>query len=133
MNLLQEFLRVIWKALLVIPMPWRAEIVIWVVALFGYQILYRFSVLLLLPEFWLTNRMRLWGFKPLPGTYVFDNIVESSIRIYRFLKLMALLVAVLGLVAWYAKPFLEDTTLAWHINQVISWWNALARRILSGS
>lgn len=133
MNLLQEFLRVIWKALLVIPMPWRAEIVIWVVALFGYQILYRFSVLLLLPEFWLTNRMRLWGFKPLPGTYVFDNIVESSIRIYRFLKLMALLVAVLGLVAWYAKPFLEDTTLAWHINQVISWWNALERRILSGS
>jgi len=133
MNLLRELLRIIWRILLVIPMPWRAEIVIWVVALVGYQLLYRLSVLLLLPEFWLTNRMRLWRFKPLPGAYVFGNIIESSIKIYRVLRWMMLLMAVLGLVAWYSEPFLEDATLTWYISQAVSWWNALERTILGGS
>ena len=133
MNLLRDLLRIIWGGLLIIPMPWRAEIVIWTVVLVGYQLLYRFSVLLLLPEFWLTNWMRLWGLKPLPGTYVFDNIIELSMKIYRILRWTMLLTAVLGLVAWYSAPFLENATLAWYINQAIGWWNALERRILSGS
>ena len=133
MNLLRDLLRIIWGGLLIIPMPWRAEIVIWTVALVGYQLLYRFSVLLLLPEFWLTNRMRLWGLKPLPGTYVFGNIVESSVKIYRVLRWMMLLTAVLGLVAWYSAPFLEDATLTRYIDQAAGWWSALERRILGGS
>lgn len=131
LNLLRELLKAIWRILLVVPMPWRAEIIIWATVLVGYQLAYRFCVLLLLPEFWLTNRLRLWRLKPLPGTYAFDSIVESSIKISRVLRWIMLLIAILGLVAWYSQPFLEDTTLTRYINQVIGWWDSLERNVLT--
>ena len=133
MNLLRELLGIIWGELLIIPMPWRAEIVIWIVILVGYHFLYRLSILLLLPEFWLTNRMRLWGLKPLPGTYAFGYIIELSVKIYRVLRWVMLLTSILGLVAWYSAPFLKDTTLVRYIHLAVDWWNALERRILGGS
>jgi hypothetical protein len=132
LNLLHEFFRAIGKVLLVVPMPWRADIIILASVLVGYQLLYHFSVLLLLPEFWLTNQLRLSGRKPLPGTYMFNSIIELSIKSYRVLRWVMLLVAVLALVARYSLQFVEDATLTQYINQMISWWDLLERKVLNG-
>ena len=132
LDLLRELLSAIWRVLLVVPMPWRAEIAIWAAVLVGYQIIYRFLSLLLLPEFWLTNRLRLWRLKPLPGTYVFDSLIELGIRISRLLRWVVLLIACFGLIGWYLQQSVEDATLAECISQMIGWWDSLERKVLAG-
>ena len=132
LNILQELLRAIWRILLVIPMPWRAAIITLAAIIIGYQFFYRFSILLLLPEFWITNRLRLWKLKPLPGTYIYDDMIELSIKIYRVLRSILIVVAIVGLIAWYSQEYVEDMVLARYITQMIDWWYSLERKVLSG-
>ena len=118
-DFLHNALGAIWEILLDVPMPWRAGLLIWITIIGGYQVTRRLLTLLLLPEFWVTNRMRCWGLRPLPGTYAFDNLIEWSIKIFRVMAWLALLVVILGIVAWYAQPYLEDATITQYIDQGI--------------
>lgn len=132
LNLLQELIRAIWRILLVVPMPWRAGIITLAAIIIAYWLLYYFSVLLLLPEFWITNRQRLWKLKPLPGTYVYDGMIELSIIMSRVLLWILIVVTIVGLVAWYSQEYVEDVALARYIAQMIDWWYSLERKVLSG-
>lgn len=132
LDLFHELLRAIWRILLVIPMPWRATIIILGAIVMGYQLFYLFSILLLLPEFWITNRLRLWKLKPLPGTYIYDDMIELSIKISRVLRSALIVVAIVGLIAWYTQEYVENIALARYIAQMIDWWYSLERKVLSG-
>ena len=132
LNFLRDLLRAMWRVVLVVPMPWRAELITWITVLVGYQVIYRILVLSLLPEFWITNRLRHWKLKSLPGTYAFDSLIEWSIEIFRVLRWVAFLVAVLGIIAWYLQPLLEDATFTQYMNQLINWWYSLEEKVLAG-
>ena len=132
LNFLQDAIAATWEILLAVPMPWRAGLLVSIAAIGGYQVVRRLLILLLLPEFWITNRLRCWGHRPLPGTYAFDDLVEWSIKILRAFAWLALLALILGLTAWYARPSLEDTALAQYIDQGIDWWYSLEESVLAG-
>jgi hypothetical protein len=131
LRLLHRFTATVWEILLVVPMPWRAAAVLWLATVASYHLGHRFLALLLLPEFWITNLLRRWGWRPLPGTYAFGRAVEWSIRILRASVWLALVIPISGIVAWYVRPLLEDTALAHHIDQGVDWWYSLEESILA--
>ncbi len=118
------------RLLLAIPMPWRAALTTAALALVVYGIVYGILTLSLSLEFQLTNRLRRWNLRPLPGTYIFDDIVEWTIRLFNVLKWMLLVVSVLGVVAWYARLMLPDAFYMQYIDQFISWWRFLEQRLV---
>jgi len=132
LDFLQDAVRAIWEILLAVPMPWRASLILCVAAVVGHQVGRRLLIFLLLPEFWVTNRLRRWGLRPLPGTYAFDSFVEWSIRILRTLAWISVLLIILGIVAWYAQPFLEGTAFARYVDKGVNWWYLLERAVLTG-
>jgi LysM repeat protein len=92
---LQDAIRAICEISLLVPMPWRAGLVILVAVLLLYWLVWRllpwlieklahlllFSVegiasLLLLPEYLITKKLRQGGRQPLPGAYGFGGILQ---------------------------------------------------------
>ena len=92
---LQDAIRAICEISLLVPMPWRAGLVILVAVLLLYWLVWRllpwlieklahlllFSVegiasLLLLPEYLITKKLRQGGRQPLPGAYGFGDILQ---------------------------------------------------------
>ena len=131
-RLLQDAIRAILGVLLLVPMPWRAGLVIGIVALGSYQVLRRLLSLFLLPEFWITSQLRRRGRRPLPGTYAFDDSIGWAIKASRWLALGAMIVVGAGIIAWYARPSIRDTTLALYIDQGVAWWYSLEGWALTG-
>ena len=132
-DLLKDSLGVVWRILLAIPMPWRAGMITWVVALVGYQVVYLLLILLLFPEFLLTNRLRRWKLRPFPGTYIFDDVIGWAIRLFNVLKWALLVASVLGIIGWYIRPFLTDATSVQYIDQFTGLWQTLEQKIEAGS
>jgi hypothetical protein len=122
----------IWKFLLNIPMPWRAELIIWSVAIMGNRLVYHLLRLLLLPEFLITNRLRRWNLKPLPGTYAFGSLIEWSIRILRISTVIVIFTAILGVIGWYIYPYVKEDNekLASYIKHFINWWYLLEKNVV---
>jgi hypothetical protein len=121
------------KLLLAIPMPWRAALTTAALALVVYGIVYGILTLSLSLEFQLTNRLRRWNLRPVPGTYIFDDIVEWTIRLFSVLKWMLLIISMLGVIAWYARPRLPDAVYVQYIDQFISWWQFLEDKLMASS
>lgn len=132
LSFLRNAIIVVWTFLLTVPMPWRVGLIALIAIIVGYYVLSRVLVLLLLPEFWITNRLRRWRLRPLPGTYAFDRLVEILIRILRVSVWLVLLLSILFVTAWHARPNLEDTILARWIDQSINWWYSLEKSVLAG-
>lgn len=97
-ELLQDAIRVFWEIMLLVSMPWRASLIIFVAILFLYHVgwrlltwlverLSRFLLflvestvsLLLLPEYWITKQLREHGRKPLPGSYTVGDILQGIV------------------------------------------------------
>lgn len=113
-------------------MPWRAGLAIGVVIISGYQVIRRLLPLLLLPEFWITSRLRRWGLRPLPGTYAFGDFITLMIKASRWLAWGAVMVVGVGIITWYAPPSVGNTTLALYIDQSVAWWYSLEGWVLTG-
>ena len=131
-KLLQDAIKAIWEILLVVPLPWRAASVIGLVIIIGYRVIRRLLPLFLLPEFWITSRLRRWGLRPLPGTYAFGDLIGWIIRVCRWLAWVGVIVVGVGIIAWYGRPSVEGTTLAQHIDQGIAWWYSLEGWVFTG-
>jgi hypothetical protein len=129
-NSLKNLLSSVWEILLVIPMPWRAIVISLILIWIGHQIFYRFLLLMLLPEFWITNQMRIWNLKPLPGTYIFDRFIEYAIKIISILRSAFFIAVILGIVTWYARPYLEGEAIVEYIDNAIEWWYSIEGEIL---
>ena len=130
-RLLQDAIRAILGVLLLVPMPWRAGLVIGIVALGSYQVLRRLLSLFLLPEFWITTQLRRLGRRPLPGTYAFGDFIGWSIKASRWLAWLGVIVAGVGITAWYVRPSIEDTILARYVDQSVTWWYSLERWVFT--
>jgi len=95
---LQDAIRAIWEVLLLVPMPWRAGLVVLIVVLFlhwtvslllpwlivrlarlGLFFVEGIASLLLLPEYLITKQRRQSGHRPLPGTYAFGDILQGIV------------------------------------------------------
>jgi hypothetical protein len=131
-RVLQDAIRAIWGVLLLVPMPWRTGLAIGIVTIGGYQILRRLLPLLLIPEFWITSQMRRLGHRPLPGTYAFGDFIGWAIKASRWLAWVAIIGVGAGIIAWYARPSMGDTTLAAYVDQGVTWWYSLEGWALTG-
>lgn len=130
--LLQAAIRAVWGILLVVPMPWRAAIVLELGIIGGYQLILHVLSLSLLPEFWITNRLRQLGFQPLPGTHTFGSFVVGAINASRRLALVATVIVGLGVCIWFIRPLLGDTIPGLYVDHGIALWNSFERWILLG-
>ncbi len=131
-RLLQGAIRAIWQIMLLMPMPWRAALTIGATIILGYQVIRRLLPLFLLPEFWITSLLRRLGLRPLPGTYTFGEFICWTIRASRWLAWGAVVVAGIGIIAWYARPSMGDITLAGYIDRGITRWYSLEGWVLTG-
>jgi len=131
-RLFQDAIRAIWQILLLVPMPWRAALTIGATIVLGYQIVRRLLPLSLLPEFWITSQLRRLGSRPLPGTYAFGEFIGWAIQASRWLAWGGVMVAGIGIIAWYARPSMDDTMLAGYVDQGITRWYSLEGWVLTG-
>jgi hypothetical protein len=131
MDFLRNILSVITDFILAIPMPWRAGLFFFIFAFLGYQVLRRLLVLLLLPEYWITSLMRRLKLHPLPGTLFFDDVIGWLIKTSRWTVWIALLVAIIGVVAWYQRPYIESPTIARYVEKSFDWWYSFEDTITS--
>lgn len=99
MNPLRFAARLVWDPLMGMPMSWRAAMILFativltysLVRLFGRRILRATTALacttgeaagavVLLPEFFVTRRLRAAGYAPLPGTYALGAGLQTAAR-----------------------------------------------------
>ena len=113
------------------PIPGRAGLVIGLVIISGYQAVRRLLLLLLLPEFWITSQLRRWGRRPLPGAYAFGDFIGWTIKASRWLMWGAVVVVSVGIITWYTRPSIGDTTLTLYIDRGIAWWYSLEGWVLT--
>jgi len=97
-KLLQDAIRAIWEIALLVPMPWRAGLIILVAVLLLYWLVWRLlpwlieklaylllflvegiASLFLLPEYLITKQLRQGGHRPLPGTYALGDILQGIV------------------------------------------------------
>lgn len=120
----------VWQLLMPIPMPWRFVLITGGTIVIVYQLLRRALPLVLLPEFWITTRLRRWGLSPLPGTYVVGDIVIFFIRVLHRATWMTLAVVGIGILAWYMRPSLAETQIGQYIDWGIAQWDELETNII---
>lgn len=162
-EMLQEAIKGIWEILVQIPMPWRTVLAIliiviifywpvwrsflWLVKKLGSLLLFFFesvASILLLPEYWVTKQLRRVGLRPLPGTYLFGDLLQSTITLihsgtiklaekqWHLPKWLALLIIIAPMLLWYVRPVLDETTVASYIDQGIVWWYSFENWALTG-
>ncbi len=119
-----------WGLLLPIPMPWRAAIVLAMFFVGSYQLAYRLLALVLLPEFWITNQLRRWGYQPVPGTQEIDDLIISLIKLLRWLALLGTIFASVCVIVWYMRTYFEKTIVATYIERAIYLWDVVERGVL---
>jgi hypothetical protein len=103
--------------------------------------------LLLLPEYWTTLWLRRRGRQPLPGTYVFGDILQGILSLVHtgFTKLANIcerqwhlkqrwivVIGAIPILLWYARPALSDTTVRDFIDRGEAWWYSLEGWGLTG-
>jgi hypothetical protein len=130
-DLLKDIIGIVTDLLFEIPMPWRAGVFVVVFAFLSYQILRRLLVLLLLPEFWITTLMRRLGLHSLPGTFHFDSLLGWLIKASRWTVWIAVIIAIMSIVAWYQRPYIESQRLANYIDEGLDWWYSFERSLIS--
>lgn len=97
-RLLRDTIRAFWEILLLVPMPWRAGLVILVAMILLRWLVWRsfpwlierlarlllllvegIASLLLLPEYLITKQLRQGGRQPLPGTYAIGDTLQRIV------------------------------------------------------
>lgn len=120
------------KICFIIPLPWRAFIIVALASIFLYQISYFCYVMVLYPEFVVTNRLRIWGQKPVPGTYIFNKILEKSLGLMKLIACVSVIISVMFLVCWYIRPNLDNNmVVASYIDKSIQLWYSLENYVIS--
>lgn len=126
-----NFIKAIWELALPLPTPWRFVLLVGGGVIIAYQLVRRILPLALWPEFLITDRLRRFGLRPLPGTYVFGDLIVWLLKNLRRLTKVALWLVALSFCAWYARPYVADTAFAQYIDKGIEWWDLFEQRILT--
>jgi hypothetical protein len=165
-RIFQDAIRAFLEVMRLVPMPWRVGLIVLVAVLFFYQVVWRLlgwaaaglprfalflvegiASLLLLPEYWITKHLRRHGRQPLPGAYVFGDMLQAIIgpihtwttrptdarKQRRLKKRWVALVVAIPILLWYVRPFLEDTRAARYIDYGVSAWYSIEKWILTGN
>ncbi len=131
-SILNHSIEFLVKICFLVPLPWRAFIIVTLASILLYKISYFSYVMILYPEFVVTNRLRGWGQKPVPGTYIFNQIIEKSLGLIKLITFLCVIISVMFLVCWYIRPNLNnDMVIATYIDKSIQLWNSLENFVIS--
>ena len=125
------FIRAIWELILPLPITWRFGLFTAGSVIVAYQITHYILPLALWPEFLITDRLRHFGLRPLPGTYILGDMIVWLLHNLQRLTKLALWVIFLLFCLWYVRPYVADTTLAQYIDKSIEWWILFELRVLT--
>ena len=170
-ELLQTSLRVIWEPLLQIPMPWRMLLVLLVLivviswfSLRGFPWLFKtlsqfalnfanfIADILLLPESWISAKIREKGKNPPAILHWFGSLISGIVNTLYQIKISAeqlfiaaynkkrwlpnkrtlFIVSMLFLMTALIRPFLGETAVAKSIDLGMDWWDSLEEWVLTG-
>lgn len=125
---------VIWRFL-----PWIVRLLAQV--LFG--IVELIVSLLLLPEYVVTRQLRTYGWGPIWGSYLYGGLLGGIVRLFyapleglnswsqqRFPWLVFVLLAVLPVGLWHARPYVEGMDAATYVDAGVAWWYQLEAWLL---
>jgi len=163
---LQDTIRIVWEILLLVSMPWRAGLIILVAVILLRWLVWRslpwlieklarlllflvegIASLLLLPEYWITKRLRQSGRQLLPGSYAFGDILQgivglihagttklgdASAKQWRLPKRWVALIVAIPILLWYVRPLLDETTAANYVDRGVAWWYSFEGWVLTG-
>lgn len=136
------------------PMPWRAAITLFIITLLINLVIWRFLPwlvrlfaqmlfwlvelvvsLLLLPEYIVTRQLRVYGWGPIWGSYLYGNLLGGIVRLFfapveglnrwsqqRFPWLVFIPLVVLPVGLWYARPYVEGMDAARFVDAGFAWW-----------
>jgi hypothetical protein len=171
MESLRILLKLIWEVLIQIPMPWR-----FLIALIGFFALSSLFILrllpwfalqtskilsisvnflaslLLLPESYISQRIRRRGHEPPAAIYGFGRLVGSVVKIFNvihqgsddvfqylskkqwlFRKSWFLIVSATFLLMWFGRPMLRNNDAAQFIDKGTNQWYSLEDWVATGS
>ena len=117
---LQNVIETVWQVLPTIPMPWRVGAIIGGIIVGAYLLLYA--------EFRLTTWLRQIGWRLMPCTYLFGDLIKWVVRLSRWVLVLWLI----GIVLWYAWLFVSQTPLESYLHQGEEWWGAVEKFIRTG-
>lgn len=104
-----------------IPIPWKAFIIYVLIFIIWYYIIKIILYILLYIEFVLTLQLRLHKKKPFPGTFFFDQVVEFCIKLEKVLLWILFSIALLGVIVWYALPFISNQFISQFLRGLFYW------------
>jgi len=104
-----------------IPIPWKAFIIYLLIYFIWYFIIKIVLFLLLYIEFVITQQLRLHKKKPLPGTFFFDQVVEFCLKLEKVLLWILFSIILLGVIIWYALPFISNQFIAQYLKSLFNW------------
>jgi hypothetical protein len=171
MESLRVLLKLIWEVLIQIPMPWR-----FLIALIGFFALFSLFILrflpwfalqtskillisvnflvslLLLPESYISQRIRQRGYEPPAVIYGFGKLVGSVVKIFDlihqvsddvfqyvikkqwlFRKSWFLIASATFLLMWFVRPILRSNSAAQFVDKGTNQWYSLEDWIATGS
>lgn len=170
-ELLQTSLRVIWEPLLQIPMPWRMLLVLLVfivviswLSLRGFPWLFKklsqlglnfanfIADILLLPESWISHKIRQKGKAPPAFIHWFGSLISGIVYAVHQINISAeqlflvaqnqkrwlpnkrefFIVFILFLMTAVIRPFLGETAVAKSLDSGMDWWDSLEEWIITG-
>ena len=114
----------IWEAILGVGMPWKMAIILAGGGPVACGVAMLSLRVALLPEFFVTARLRRWGLRPLPGTHVFGLAVLWSTKALGVLLVLVIVVAALGIAAWFARSVMPSS-LGAVVDLYFEWWSSI--------
>ena len=171
MEFLQTLLKLIWEVLIQIPMPWRFLIALigffavssWfilrILPWFALQISKIFSIcislladLLLLPESFISQRIRQRGYEPPEVIYIFGKLIGSVVKMFELIhqgfdnlfqhlikkqwlfgKVSFLIASATFLVMWFVRPMLSNNDITQFIDKGTTRWYSFENWVETGS
>lgn len=127
---MSNFIKIIWNLLLPLPAPWRFAVLMGGGIVIADQLTRHILPLALWPEFVVTDRLRRFGLRPLPGVYVYGDLIIWLLKNLRRVTKLVLWLVALSFCAWYVRPYVTDTAFAQYIDKGIELWTLFEQRVL---
>jgi LysM repeat protein len=156
LRIIQDVIKFVVEMFLFIPMPWRISLILFIILIIVYFIAFRLfprvmkilalSILLLIegvvslilfPEYIFTNWFRRKGQSPLPGSFVFGDVLQGVVRLihqisikltaffdkhWHISRIWIFILAIVPLILWYVRPSVENTIAAKYIDRGLGFW-----------